>query len=141
MEYPDISMILLRGGTEANLELRRQAEAQITEMLHTNLPLALLTLTNEIALETKNEFSRRIAGTVFKNNLTAKNPQERKQREQVWLSIDPAARNEMKTRLVQTLASPNLYVYCSQLIERFSCLVEKCTHPFLLETPLNLLRT
>ena len=37
-----------------------------------------------------------------------KNFQERKQREQVWLSIDPAARNEMKSRLVQTLASPNL---------------------------------
>jgi len=108
MELPDISEILLRGGTEPNEQIRRQAEAMINEMLASNLPLALLTLTNEISSEQKNEHSRRIAGSVFKNALSARNPAERRAKEQAWLSIDANLRNEMKSRLFVTLASPNL---------------------------------
>mmetsp|Transcript_382 Transcript_382/g.551 ORF Transcript_382/g.551 Transcript_382/m.551 type:complete len:389 (+) Transcript_382:115-1281(+) len=104
-DFPDISEVLLRGGTEINEERRREAENRISALLLENFPFALLTLTNEIFQESKNPVSRRIAGAVFKNALSAKNLEERFTKEEAWLKIDPQERTKMKTRLVQTLAS------------------------------------
>ena len=117
---PDISDILLRGGTEINQDRRREAEAQINSMLEQNFPLALYTLTNEIFQESKNPHSRRIAGAVFKNALSSKNNNEKKMKEESWIQIDAALRSEMKNMLVQALSSNQ-----RSLPDKFSSILEE----------------
>ena len=110
-EIPDISEVLLRGGTEPNPEIRQQAEQQINSMLESNFPLALATLTNEISVEEKNIVSRRIAGAVMRNSLSAKTQSERVKKEKAWLEIDGGMRGEIKNRLVRTLGSSQGFVF------------------------------
>ena len=110
-EIPDISEVLLRGGTEADPKIRQQAEAQINSMLESNFPLALATLTNEISVEEKNIISRRIAGAVMRNSLSAKAPSERARKEKAWMEIDQGMRAEVKNRLVRTLGSPQGFFF------------------------------
>ena len=120
-QVPDISEVLLRGGTEPNPEIRQQAEAQINSMLEQNFPLALATLTNEISVEEKNIVSRRIAGAVMRNSLSAKTQSERSRKEKAWMDIDPSLRGEIKNRLVRTLGSSQrffflLFFYCFSFV-------------------------
>ena len=108
MDVPDLSGVLLAGGTESNEALRREAERVVMGLLESNYPLAVFALTNEIATEGKNKETRRIAGAVLKNAI---NGGENGNKGLGWKNLDGGVRETVKTRLLHTLSSPERFKY------------------------------
>lgn len=101
----DISSILL-ATTHLDDNIRKQAEQQLAAAEQQNLALFMVTLAGELSSETKPPESRRLAGIILKNLLTAKDTAVRLQRQQRWAeAIDEATRTQIKTCAMQTLAS------------------------------------
>lgn len=86
--------------------LRKHAEETLKQFQEQNLPGFLHSLSKELANDEKPVTSRQLAGLVLKNALDAKDQQRKNELVQRWLSLDAAAKSQIKEFLLQTLQSP-----------------------------------
>lgn len=86
--------------------VRKHAEDSLRQFQEQNLPGFLVSLSGELATEDKPVDSRKLAGLILKNALDAKDENTKRQLVQRWLSLDPAAKTQVKSCLLQTLSSP-----------------------------------
>jgi len=102
----DVTQILLNARSE-NKAIREQAEQTLRNAEQTNFPLFCHTLAVELANETKDSNSRRLAGVILKNSLSPKTENEsiKQQAAQRWLSMIPNMRNQIKQIILPTLGS------------------------------------
>lgn len=70
-----------------------------------NLPGFLVPLSGELANEEKPVDSRKLAGLILKNALDAKDENRKRELVQRWLSLETAAKAQVKACLLQTLSS------------------------------------
>ncbi|KAI5434388.1 hypothetical protein KIW84_021288 [Lathyrus oleraceus] len=70
-----------------------------------NLPGFLVSLSGELANEEKPVDSRKLAGLILKNALDAKDENRKRELVQRWLSLETAAKAQVKACLLQTLSS------------------------------------
>ncbi|KAI4337988.1 hypothetical protein L6164_016346 [Bauhinia variegata] len=88
--------------------VRKNAEENLRQFQEQNLPGFLLSLSGELASDEKPVDSRKLAGLILKNALDAKEENRKRELVQRWLSLDPAAKSQIKACLLQTLSSPVL---------------------------------
>jgi len=101
----DVTQVLL-AAQSPDLNVRSQAEQQILQAETTNMPLLMSMLCTELANEQKELTVRQLAGVILKNCLTGKDDAVVEEKRQRWLATDPAARNQIKAAVLQTLPSP-----------------------------------
>ncbi|KAL9312854.1 hypothetical protein ACSQ67_018306 [Phaseolus vulgaris] len=85
--------------------VRKHAEDTLRQFQEQNLPGFLVSLSGELASEDKPVDSRKLAGLILKNALDAKDESRKQELVQRWLSLDPVAKTQVKSCLLQTLSS------------------------------------
>lgn len=85
--------------------VRKHAEESLRQFQEQNLPGFLVSLSGELASEDKPVDSRKLAGLILKNALDAKDENRKRELVQRWLSLDTAAKAQVKACLLQTLSS------------------------------------
>lgn len=85
--------------------VRKHAEESLRQFQEQNLPGFLVSLSGELASEDKPVDSRKLAGLILKNALDAKDENRKRELVQRWLSLDIAAKAQVKACLLQTLSS------------------------------------
>lgn len=85
--------------------LRKSAEEHLKQYQEQNFTGFLLSLSAELASDAKPVDSRKLAGLILKNSLDAKDENRKRELVQRWLSLDPAAKAQIKACLLQTLSS------------------------------------
>eukprot|EP00741_Cyanophora_paradoxa_P021338 tig00021348_g20597.t1 len=100
----DITAILL-AAQSPDATIRQNAEKQLKAAEESNFPGFLTTLTAELASEEKPADSRRLAGLIIKNALSAKDEQRRMQLFQAWVSLDAGIKAQIKGAMLTTLGS------------------------------------
>ncbi|XP_047162539.1 importin subunit beta-1-like [Vigna umbellata] len=85
--------------------VRKHAEDTLRQFQEQNLPGFLVSLSGELASEDKPVDSRKLAGLILKNALDAKDESRKQELVQRWLSLDPVAKAQVKSCLLQTLSS------------------------------------
>ncbi|EEF46522.1 importin beta-1, putative [Ricinus communis] len=85
--------------------VRKHAEESLKQFQEQNLPGFLLSLSGELANDDKPVDSRKLAGLILKNALDAKEQHRKYELVQRWLSLDAAAKSQIKTCLLKTLSS------------------------------------
>ncbi|PNY06922.1 importin subunit beta-1-like protein, partial [Trifolium pratense] len=85
--------------------VRKHAEESLLHFQEQNLPGFLVSLSVELASEDKPVDSRKLAGLILKNALDAKDENRKRELVQRWLSLDSAAKAQVKACLLQTLSS------------------------------------
>ncbi|KAL6047512.1 Importin subunit beta-1 [Balamuthia mandrillaris] len=100
----DLSQILLNAQS-ADSQLRGVAEAQLQSAEQQNMPAFLVALSAELASEEKNPLSRKLAGLILKNALTATDEDLQEQKAKNWLALDLQLRNTVKTNILNALSS------------------------------------
>ncbi|KEH35465.1 putative importin-beta domain, importin subunit beta-1 [Medicago truncatula] len=85
--------------------IRKHAEENLQQFQEQNLPGFLVSLSGELASEDKPVDSRKLAGLILKNALDAKDENRKWELVQRWLSLDTAAKAQVKACLLQTLSS------------------------------------
>jgi importin subunit beta-1 len=85
--------------------VRKHAEESLLHFQEQNLPGFLVSLSVELASEDKPVDSRKLAGLILKNALDAKDENRKRESVQRWLSLDSAAKAQVKACLLQTLSS------------------------------------
>ncbi|CAJ2667511.1 unnamed protein product [Trifolium pratense] len=85
--------------------VRKHAEESLRQFQEQNLPGFLVSLSGELASEDKPVDSRKLAGLILKNALDAKDENRKRELVQRWLSLDSAAKAQVKACLLQTLSS------------------------------------
>ncbi|KAF7830738.1 Importin subunit beta-1 [Senna tora] len=86
--------------------VRKHAEENLKQFQEQNLPGFLVSLSGELASDDKPVDSRKLAGLILKNSLDAKDESRKRELVQRWLLLDPAAKTQIKSCLLQTLSSP-----------------------------------
>ncbi|KAI9096802.1 hypothetical protein K1719_025981 [Acacia pycnantha] len=86
--------------------VRKHAEENLKQFQEQNFPGFLLSLSGELASDDKPVDSRKLAGLILKNSLDAKDENRKHELVQRWLLLDPAAKTQIKSCLLQTLSSP-----------------------------------
>jgi len=89
--------------------LRSEAEALLNQSRVQNLGMYLTTLTAELVDENKNQQSRMVAGIILKNELSSQNEATRLEKENNWLNLEPAIRDNIKNGVLHTLGSTLVY--------------------------------
>eukprot|EP00698_Gefionella_okellyi_P016246 TRINITY_DN4646_c0_g1_i1.p1 TRINITY_DN4646_c0_g1~~TRINITY_DN4646_c0_g1_i1.p1 ORF type:complete len:848 (-),score=205.25 TRINITY_DN4646_c0_g1_i1:134-2677(-) len=101
----DITQILV-ATTSNDAGTRQAAESQLQAVEAQSLGVLLGTLTSELANEAKPAESRRLAGILTKNYLTAKESTRKQQVQQKWIeTVDAQTRDAIKTAVLNTLRS------------------------------------
>ncbi|XP_028789846.1 importin subunit beta-1-like [Neltuma alba] len=85
--------------------VRKHAEENLKQFQEQNFPGFLLSLSGELASDDKPVDSRKLAGLILKNSLDAKDENRKRELVQRWLLLDPAAKTQIKSCLLQTLSS------------------------------------
>ncbi|CAJ2667552.1 unnamed protein product [Trifolium pratense] len=85
--------------------VRKHAEESLRQFQEQNLPGFLVSLSGELTSEDKPVDSRKLAGLILKNALDAKDENRKRELVQRWLSLDSAAKAQVKACLLQTLSS------------------------------------
>jgi importin subunit beta-1 len=85
--------------------VRKHAEESLRQFQEQNLLGFLVSLSGELASEDKPVDSRKLAGLILKNALDAKDENRKRELVQRWLSLDSAAKGQVKACLLQTLSS------------------------------------
>ncbi|KAK4277585.1 hypothetical protein QN277_015562 [Acacia crassicarpa] len=85
--------------------VRKHAEENLKQFQEQNFPGFLLSLSGELANDDKPVDSRKLAGLILKNLLDAKDENRKHELVQRWLLLDPAAKTQIKSCLLQTLSS------------------------------------
>ncbi|GAA0168318.1 transporter [Lithospermum erythrorhizon] len=100
----EITQILL-GAQSPDAAVRSEAEKQLALFREQNLPGYLLSLSTELANDSKPVDTRRLAGIVLKNALDAKEAATREKLFQQWVSIDSSMKSQIKSLMLNTLGS------------------------------------
>ncbi|GAB4834003.1 Importin subunit beta-1 [Ancistrocladus abbreviatus] len=100
----DITQFLL-SAQSPDANVRTEAEANLRQFQELNLPVFLLSLSNELSNEEKPIESRRLAGILLKNLLDAKDASRKAHLIQQWMAIDISVKSQIKELLVRTLGS------------------------------------
>lgn len=85
--------------------VRKHAEENLKQFQEQNFPSFLLSLSGELASDDKPADSRKLAGLILKNSLDAKDESRKSELVQRWLLLDPSAKTQIKSCLLQTLSS------------------------------------
>ncbi|XP_026426591.1 importin subunit beta-1-like [Papaver somniferum] len=85
--------------------VRKHAEESLMQFQEQNLLSFLLSLSSELANDEKPIESRKLAGLILKNALDAKEQHRKFELVQRWLSLDNAAKAQIKASLLKTLTS------------------------------------
>lgn len=101
----EVTQVLLNAQSPDG-SVRRLAEDSLKQFQEQNLSFFLISLSTELSNNDKPVDSRRLAGLVLKNSLDAKEAPRKAELVQKWISLDPAVKLQIKTCLLQTLASP-----------------------------------
>eukprot|EP01117_Protostelium_nocturnum_P006894 TRINITY_DN2471_c0_g1_i1.p1 TRINITY_DN2471_c0_g1~~TRINITY_DN2471_c0_g1_i1.p1 ORF type:complete len:845 (-),score=225.27 TRINITY_DN2471_c0_g1_i1:390-2924(-) len=97
---------VLAGCVNTDHNVRVQAEQVLADFKNNNFAVYVQSLANELANNEKPPEIRRIAGSVLKLALYAKDENEKRNVAQRWLSLDANVRNSVKNAAFSTLASP-----------------------------------
>ncbi|CAI9097287.1 OLC1v1033676C2 [Oldenlandia corymbosa var. corymbosa] len=100
----EITQFLL-AAQSADGNIRSEAERSLNQFCEQNLPAYLLSLSIQISDGSKPVDTRRLAGIMLKNSLDAKDAARKDVLTQQWVAIDPTTKSQVKTLLVNTLAS------------------------------------
>jgi len=100
----DVTQVLV-GTQSADQNIRVQAEQQLEGAKQSNLPLLMSLLATELANEQKDLHVRQAAGLYLKNCLTAKDETSQEELSQKWLTMDAAAKTQIKTTTLSALGS------------------------------------
>lgn len=90
---------ILQGARNPNPQIRKSSEEKIESLMTQNLLGLLIALSEELSNEDKLKENRQLAGTLIKNIITNENIV------QIWLNADAEKKNEIKMRILSTLAS------------------------------------
>jgi len=101
----DITQVLL-SAQSPTISIRNHAEQQILQAESANTPLLMTMLCAELANEAKEPNVRQLAGVILKNCVVGQAENIVEEKRQRWLATDPAARNQIKAGILQTLHSP-----------------------------------
>ncbi|XP_024969666.1 importin subunit beta-1-like isoform X1 [Cynara cardunculus var. scolymus] len=101
----EVTQILLNAQS-VDGSVRKHAEESLKQFQEQNLSGFLLSLSGELASDEKPVDSRKLAGLILKNALDAKEQHRKFELIQRWLSLDVGVKTQIKTCLLQTLASP-----------------------------------
>eukprot|EP00124_Ichthyophonus_hoferi_P005658 Ihof_evm1s885 gene=Ihof_evmTU1s885 len=96
---------ILQQTISADPTVRAQATQYLENAAHTNLPMFLDALSQELANEEYPEAGRRAAGLQIKNQLESKDNDQMVLMQERWIQIDPRARGEIKSKLLSVLGS------------------------------------
>jgi len=129
MDSNQLTQILLNAQSP-DPALRLQAEKVLADADKANPALFLQLLCAELSSEEKPAFSRRLAGLIMKNALSAKDEQRKLQLVQKWLNLDQSIKLQIKEGVLKTLASPEV-----QARQASAQLIAKIAH---IELPRNL---
>ncbi|XP_042387112.1 importin subunit beta-1-like [Zingiber officinale] len=101
----EVTQILLNAQA-VDAAVRKHAEESLKQFEEQNLPVFLLSLSNELANHEKPVDSRKLAGLILKNALDSKEQLRKTELVQRWLSLDVSVKSQVKSCLLQTLSSP-----------------------------------
>lgn len=81
-------------------------------------------LSIELSEENRPQQSRKLAGILMKNALTAKDQHRRVQLEQKWLDLDEQTKSIIKGNIVKTMASPDAGARktAAQVVSKIACI-------------------
>lgn len=95
----DISK-LLTDARNHNPQIRKEAESKIEYLAQQNLADFLFTLSEELSNEEKLKENRQLAATIIKNLIVIHDGMQKE-----WLQMDEKKQNEIKLRILSSLAS------------------------------------
>jgi importin subunit beta-1 len=108
MEPNQLTNILTTILSGADNTTRQAAEQWLEEFKNNNFPLFIQVLAMELANNEKPANTRGLAGIIFKNSLTLKDPQLRNNLMQRWLQLDVNLKSHVKASILSTLSSPDM---------------------------------
>ncbi|EPS68839.1 hypothetical protein M569_05926, partial [Genlisea aurea] len=100
----EVTQVLLNAQS-VDSTARKNAEDTLKQFQERNLSSFLLSLSAELASEEKPVNSRKLAGLILKNSLSANGPYLKFELAKRWLSLDVALKSQIKACLLQTLSS------------------------------------
>jgi len=106
MDANQLTQVLVNA-QDPNPTVRQQAEKFLSDADKQNPALFLQMLCQELATEERPAITRRLAGLIIKNALTAKEEGRKQQLHQKWLSLEQNVRQQIKTAVTKTLMSPS----------------------------------
>lgn len=114
----DISQVLENAILNPNPQQRAEAEAQLQGMAREHFVMYLGLLTQTMANEALKPEVRMLASISLKNELISKDAHKKQEQAQRWISMDVAAKTEIKNAALQSLLTTNDRVAnsCAQLV-------------------------
>ncbi|CEP20667.1 unnamed protein product [Cyberlindnera jadinii] len=103
----DISQVLENAILNPNAQQRSEAEAQLQGMAKENFVMYLGLLTQTLANVALKPEVRILAGITLKNELTSKDSHKKSEQAQRWISLDTAAKAEIKNVALSSLLTDN----------------------------------
>lgn len=99
----DISKVLENAILNADPARRAEAEAQLKSMSQEHFVMYIGLLTQALADESQKVEVRILAGITLKNELTSKDSNKKKEQANRWISLEPAAKTEIKEIALKSL--------------------------------------
>lgn len=106
MDSSQLTQVLLNC-TTPDPNIRQMAEKWLQEAEKANIALFLQMLSHELSNNDKPSESRKLAGLIIKNSLTAKDENRKMQLVQKWVNLDINIRATVKTAVLMTLSAAN----------------------------------
>lgn len=101
----DVTQILL-SAQSADQAVRQEAERVLKEAEQTNFAAYLVRLVDQLAGDTHDPESRRLAGLIVKNAIDARDPNVRTQMAERWIqTVDESSKAHIRVSLLQALAA------------------------------------